>query len=164
VTILKNKWFHLALISFGTIGIAVFLWNCALRYVERRFYTAASDPLRTINTAEEQYKASYPRRGYSLSLAELSGTTCGTPSERSACLIDQVVANASNAANAKSGYVYTYVAGPPNAQGLIDSYAVHIDPVDERHGTNHFYTDETGVERVEKGNPAGTNSPLKQSD
>jgi hypothetical protein len=107
----------------------------------------------------------YPQRGYSRTLRELG---CSDRYENSgpssACLIDHVLANASSAAKAKSGYFYTYVAGPQNPQGVVESYSVHGDPATAQSGTNHFYTDETGIIRIERNRPADKSSPVRTSD
>ena len=118
----------------------------------------------TINLAEQQYKSAYPQRGYSRTLGELgpgSREWCSAPpNESAACLINPYLANATSAASAKTGYFYTYVPGPPNAQGMIESYSVHRDPANPHTGIYHYYGDETGVIRVERDRPAGKDSPV----
>ncbi len=163
MTILNRKWIYsvvIGVVLVGGIALAPYLFHM----VERQFYAKPGDPLGTINAAEETYRSVYPKRGYSRTLAELSGTNCGTPTETSACLIDQALANATSAASAKSGYVYTYVTGPPNAEGVIESYSVHGDPATNKSGANHFYTDQTGVIRIKSGKPADKDSPIRKSD
>lgn len=59
----------------------------------------------------------------------------------------------------KSGYRFTYVAGPPDEKGLRLHYTVRADPLDPDSGHRSFFTDETGVIRSEKGRPAGPSSP-----
>jgi type IV pilus assembly protein PilA len=55
--------------------------------------------LRTINTAQITYNSSYPTVGYAPTLTALSGTSCDTPNETNACLIDSLLASGT-----KSGY------------------------------------------------------------
>ena len=162
--ILKNRWFEVVLILLLLAVIGIVLTSYALQLIERQFYPRSVNSLQTINTAEYQYKLSYPQRGYSRTLAELAGTQCGPPSEASACLIDQAIANATSPATPKSGYVYTYVAGQPDKDGIIRTYSARSDPVTANSGTNHFYIDETGVLRVEKDKPASKASPIAKSE
>jgi hypothetical protein len=85
--------------------------------------------------------------------------TANLPPPTAACLIDFALANASSPATAKSGYFFTYIPGPSNAKGIIESYTVHGDPATLQSGARHFFIDETGVMRVEHGKPADKNSP-----
>jgi len=168
--IFNNKYFLATLIGLAVVGIVIVLSVYAFHAVERSFYTRAVNPLETIYVAEEQYKQSFPQRGYSRTLGELGGlrgNDCAgpdLPTPLAACLIDQALAHATSPANAKGGYFYTSIAGPPNAKGTIESYSVHSDPATSQSGRNHFYTDETGIIRVEQDKPAGKGSPVKKPD
>jgi len=114
--------------------------------------------LRTINTAEVTYYSEYPTRGYSATLAQLGSPAPGVqPGPEAAGFIDSVLASGQ-----KSGYRFTYVAGPAGEQGLIVAYTVRADPVTPGSGERSFFTDETGVIRAEKGKPAGSDSPVLQ--
>jgi type IV pilus assembly protein PilA len=168
--IFNNKYFLAILIGLAVVGIVFVLSVYASHAVERSFYTRAVNPLETIYVAEEQYKQSFPQHGYSRTLGELGGpggNDCAgpdPPTPLAACLIDQVLANATSPASAKSGYFYTYIAGQSNAQGIVESYSVHSDPATPQSDRNHFYTDETGIIRVEQDKPAGKGSPIKKTD
>jgi len=85
--------------------------------------------IRTINTAEATYVTGFPTVGYSNTLAALGpgavGSVCpaGGPVVGNACLIDSNLSNATAAANAKSGYVYS-LASPAAVGGIFTQYAV----------------------------------------
>lgn len=82
---------------------------------------AATNGIRTINTAEISYLAAYPTSGFA-TLTQLSGASPCTPSSATACLIDDNLATATSAPG-KSGYIYGlvpatstyYVSAVPNA-------------------------------------------------
>ena len=90
---------------------------------------SAVSSLRVINTGEITYASAYTSVGYSLALSDLGGSaaTCAVgsgASQTGACLIDNVLALASSAPTAKSGYYFLYspvgnagtaytVQGPP---------------------------------------------------
>jgi hypothetical protein len=99
--------------------------------------------LRTINTAEETYRATY-KKGYSLTLKVLGPPPSGAPASPAAAgLIDDVLAS-----GRKTGYTFTYTPGPVNSAGQITTYsvtAVPSDPTCTQWG-RHF-TDETGIIR-----------------
>ncbi len=115
--------------------------------------TAAT--VRTINTACITYSVTYPKKGFPASLEVLGSAQDGRPaSEDAAALIDQQLASGE-----KNGYAFVYIAGPPNADGLITSYTVRADPVNEEAGNRHYFTDESGIVRVEDDAPATVKSP-----
>jgi hypothetical protein len=65
------------------------------------------------------------------------------------------------AAGSKSGYTFTYTAGPADSTGRINTYTLRADPLSASTGTNHYYTDESGVIRQNTAGTAGpTDSPL----
>ena len=66
--------------------------------------SAATNAIRTINSAEIQYVTAYPAAGYA-DLATLGGATPCTASAAQACLIDNNLATAT-VAPGKSGYTY----------------------------------------------------------
>jgi len=65
--------------------------------------------LRMINTGEVTYNSTYPDTFASLSSLGPDGVTCTTPSPTSACLIDNLLAHATSADTAKSGYIFNVV-------------------------------------------------------
>jgi len=166
--ILHSKWTYVALSGLTIIGILIFSVY-AFRVFERSLYPRSDYGLRSIASAEEQYRQMFPERGYSGTLRELGTPADGCPASNlppltSACLIDFVLANASSPATAKSGYFYTYIPGPPNAKGIIESYSIHGDPATPQAGARHFFIDETGVLRVERDKPASKDSPVIKDD
>ena len=111
---------------------------------------SAVGSIRTINTSEVTYFSTYSGVGFSPDLPTLGGgaspaATC-TASSTSACLIDDVLAQATVATKPKSGYYFTYAV---NAGGGINStYTVLGDPaVPGQSGQRHFCSDQSGVIR-----------------
>jgi type IV pilus assembly protein PilA len=66
--------------------------------------------LRTINMGEVSYNNTYPGTFAALSSLGPDSQTCSTPSPTNACLIDNLLANATSAATAKSGYMFQVTA------------------------------------------------------
>ncbi len=126
--------------------------------------SSAVGSIRTINTSEITYATSFPSVGFAATLTALgSGGTsaCGsaTPSSTAACLIDEVLSNATTSATPKSGYYFTYavVAGSPST-----SYTINADPASAQSGTRHFYSDQSGVIRYNQAAAAAaTDSPIQ---
>ena len=111
---------------------------------------SAVGSLRTINTSSVAYDTTYGQFPNSLAnLGPVSGG--GTPTSASADLIDAVLASTN-----KSGYIFTFVAGASNT-----TYTIKADPVSASTGQRHFYTDQSGVIRVNTSTAANsTDSPL----
>jgi len=101
-----------------------------------------------ISTAEEVYISTYPGTGYATTLANLgaAGAAPCVPASTSACLIDDVLATASNAAKAKSGYVFA-------APGSVSTFFITALPASPSTGNRSFCVVPDSVIRV---NPAGT--------
>ncbi|PYU25290.1 MAG: pili assembly chaperone [Acidobacteria bacterium] len=110
---------------------------------------SAVGSLRTLNTACIAYSTSYGQFPAALSnLGPISSG--GTASSTSADLIDSVLAGGT-----KSGYTFTYTAGPSN-----QSYSITAKPITAATtGQNMYYTDQSGVIRVDtSGTGAGASS------
>jgi prepilin-type N-terminal cleavage/methylation domain-containing protein len=113
---------------------------------------SAISSLRTINTAEVTYATVYPSVGYSNDMASLGGTpavcnAAGGATSATACIIDQVLANATTLATAKSGYFYTY-GGLIAVGGVNTAYTVTASPtIVGTAGQRYFFTDQSGVLR-----------------
>jgi type IV pilus assembly protein PilA len=113
---------------------------------------SAISSLRTINTSEVTYATVYPSVGYSNDMASLGGTpaVCSAPggaTSATACIIDQVLANATTLATAKSGYFYTY-GGLIAVGGVNTAYTVTASPtIVGTAGQRYFFTDQSGVLR-----------------
>jgi type IV pilus assembly protein PilA len=115
--------------------------------------------LRSINTAEVSYFTAYPNQGFSPTLVSLGGAApCAIATAASACLVDDLLANASTAATAKSGYFFTYLptAAPAN------TYTITGQPSNPgTTGQRGFFTDQTAVIRYAvSGAAAVGSSPL----
>ncbi len=117
--------------------------------------SSAVASLRTINTAENTYQATYPIVGFSANLVSLGGAlgAACVPSSTTACLIDSVLANDGNpAGSGKSGYNIVTGAGTVNA-GVIIGYTVQATPMTlNQTGVRGFCSEEDAVVRVD---PAG---------
>jgi prepilin-type N-terminal cleavage/methylation domain-containing protein len=121
--------------------------------------SACAGTLRTINTAEVAYVTAYPSAGYAGTLAALGPNgNCATPDSTGACLIDNTLAAAVDAAHAKSGYSYL-LAAVANV-----GYTLNGDPAAAGStGIKKFYTDGSGVIRATTDNSTATvNSPAIQ--
>ncbi len=112
---------------------------------------AAIENTRTITTSNVIYSTTYGI-GYAANLAKMATPPVGPVNANAAGLLDNILV-----AGTKSGYVYTYVAGPVSAGGTIDAYTLKADPVASNiTGTRHFFVDATGVIRF---NPSGAAGP-----
>jgi type IV pilus assembly protein PilA len=83
--------------------------------------SSAVASLRTINTGEVTYNNTYPNTFATLAQLGPSGATCPTPSAANACLIDNLLANASTAATPKSGYYFTVTPANPSGYTSVAS-------------------------------------------
>jgi type IV pilus assembly protein PilA len=101
--------------------------------------SSAAASLRTVNTAEVSYAATYPDIGY-IDLGSLGGATPCTPSTSSGCFIDTVLSS-----GAKEGYQFSVTPGT-NVNGSNMSYVSLADPSGlNSTGTRSFCSDESGV-------------------
>ncbi len=112
---------------------------------------SAVGSLRVLNTAcasfADTYGVGFPRK-----LANLRPAS--TPSQEAADLIDSVLASGQ-----KTGYAFRYVPGP-EVNGVIATYSITAEPVPKNtSGGRHFFTDQSGVIRVESENSATAESP-----
>jgi len=117
---------------------------------------SAVQTLRDINTAESVYEIQFGV-GFSPDLPSLGGTQ-GVPTPQAALLIPDPVAQAPNT---KDGFSFAYVVtanlGPG---GTPSSYTVNANPLNfGTTGRRYFFTDESGVIRVDTTNPATVNDP-----
>jgi type IV pilus assembly protein PilA len=121
---------------------------------------SAAESMRMINTAEAAYNATYPNVGYSNALTNLGGVPpCAVFSPASACILDNVVASASNAATGKSGYYFTYTPGAGGG-GPVTQFTILGTPVSLGiTGQRQFFTDDSYVIRYSTTGAATVNSP-----
>jgi type IV pilus assembly protein PilA len=115
---------------------------------------SAVGSMRTINTSEITYASTF-NTGFSPDLASL-GPGATPPTVSAAGLIDSILA-----AGSKSGYTFVYTAGSADTTGRINTYTLTADPLSTSTGTNHYFTDESGVIRVNTAATASVaDSPL----
>ena len=112
--------------------------------------------IRTLNTAQITYAASYPDRGYARDLATLGPDPTGTPaySPDHAGLIDATLGNANCTAGTwctKSGYRFTVTA--VCKQQLCKEYVAVGTPVDSSTGGRNFCSTSDGMIRLQTGPP-----------
>jgi type IV pilus assembly protein PilA len=108
---------------------------------------SAVSSMRSINTAQVAYNATYPDIGYATTLSFLGpptgASTCvssGDATSSTACLLDNVLSSGT-----KSGYSFVITAGTtvPNT-----TYGSNGNPVVAgSSGQRHFFSDATGVIR-----------------
>jgi prepilin-type N-terminal cleavage/methylation domain-containing protein len=113
--------------------------------------------LHTINIAEATYLSTYGA-GYSSDLQALGppATAGANPSSTAAGLLDSVLTSGS-----KSGYTFAYFPGAVDTTGRINAYSFTANPVSSSTGTNYYYTDESGVTRLNAtAIAAATDSPV----
>ena len=145
-------YFGVALIPFLIIA-AIAIPNL-LRSRIAANQASAVGSLRTLNTAAITYSSAY-NVGFPPVMAALGPPLGKTnPDANGAGLIDDVLA-----AGSKSGYIFTYTADEKDAQGKVNTYVIHADPITTSTGTNHYFTDQTGVIRQENVGPANEQSP-----
>ena len=104
--------------------------------------SSAVGSIRTINTAEITYGASYPTVGYATALSNLGGVTPCVPTSAASCLIDSVLAG-----GIKSGYNFTAAGsgGPPATQYFATGTPVTLNQT----GIRSFCSFEDAVIRVQ---------------
>ena len=96
--------------------------------------SAAVSSIRTIATAEVSYITSYPTVGYAAALDKLGGTSsaCSTPSQSSACLIDDVLAT-NGGGSGKAGYNFKADAeGSNNMQYAATAVPITVGSTGQR--------------------------------
>jgi prepilin-type N-terminal cleavage/methylation domain-containing protein len=113
--------------------------------------------LHTLILAEATYCSTYGG-GYSVDLQSLAGpaTAGATPTSTAAGLIDSALASGS-----KSGYSFAYSPGAVDTSGRINTFNLTATPISSSTGTNYYYTDESGVIRMNATTTASsTDSPV----
>jgi type IV pilus assembly protein PilA len=98
------------------------------------------------------YNNTYPGTFAALSSLGPGAAVCGTPASANACLIDNLLANATSAAKAKSGYWFTYAGATatPAVGGCtgFQTYTFVGVPANcGQTGQRGFFTDQSGVIR-----------------
>jgi prepilin-type N-terminal cleavage/methylation domain-containing protein len=127
---------------------------------------SAVGSMRSIVTAEVGYNAAGWANGttpigFSAALSNLGGTGgCNPPTSTSTCFIDNVLANATTQATAKSGYYFTYA---PTGGGPNTGFNLNGQPATPgQTGSRYFFTDQSGVIRFNPSASAtSTDNPLQ---
>ncbi len=116
---------------------------------------SAVGSIRSINTAEVTYSSTYPNVGFSATMGALGGAAVPCVANSvNACLIDNVLASATAAASAKSGYFFTYA---PSGTTPEVAYTVIGDAaVQNQSGQRSFFSDQSGVIRFKAVGPAAS--------
>lgn len=117
---------------------------------------SAVGTIRTINTAQVMYSATYPAQGFT-TLAVLGGASPCTASITTACIIDPVV----SVGGTKSGFTF---ASAPGATVPAISFTANGNPVTfGTTGMRNFFADNSFVIRYStNGSPASvTDTPLQ---
>jgi type IV pilus assembly protein PilA len=114
---------------------------------------SAIGTLRMYNTALVSYAATCPQQGFPDSAENLGP---GNGDCTAAGLVDSVLAQD---IATRSGYRFFYAHGAPDAQGHVVTFTLNADPVAPSTGSRHFFTDETGVIRVNSRSAADKFSP-----
>jgi len=113
--------------------------------------------LHTLTIAEATYSSTYGA-GFSLDMQSLAPpTTAGADTSSTAAgMIDSILAS-----GAKSGYSFTYSPGAIDSSGRVNAFSFSAIPVSSSTGTNYYFTDESGVTRMNTSTPASsTDSPV----
>jgi prepilin-type N-terminal cleavage/methylation domain-containing protein len=74
--------------------------------------SSAVSSLRTITIAQISYNDNYPTVGFAPALTNLGGTSCDTPDQNGACLIDSLLASGT-----KNGYTFSSTGIGSNPAG-----------------------------------------------
>lgn len=108
------------------------------------------------------YNSTYGN-GFATSLDQLDGSGRGAATCEHAKLLDHALASGQ-----KNGYAFTYSAKPSSdlpgkgcAESGASGFTVNADPINRattEFGMRSYYTDETGVIRVEQSGPASADS------
>jgi type II secretory pathway pseudopilin PulG len=154
---LKGKGMAIAGLILGYFGIVLIIAAIVIPNLLRPRITAnqasAVGSLRTLNTAAMTYASTY-NMGFPTSSAALAPPVGSAPPNANAAgLIDAVLASGT-----RNGYVFTYTPGGKDDHGRIKTYTIHADPIASSTGTNHYYTDQSGVVRQDSNGPANEQS------
>jgi hypothetical protein len=118
--------------------------------------TSAVGSLRSYNAAIFNYSVKCPKLGYPSFSRQLGPEDGDCMNLR---FLPKSIDRINRTGTVKSGYLFVYSPSALNAQGQITSYSIWADPVSPNvSGIRHFFTDQTGVIRVESNKSAGMES------
>src|SRR5579863_10271965 len=146
------------------IGAAIAIPNLLRARIAANESSAVSN-IRTANTAQVIYSATYPERGFARDLATLGPDPSGSnaTSAEHASVIDATLGNASCAAGVwctKSGFRFIITASCKKQ--LCDEFVVVGTPLDSNNGTRSFCSTSDAVVRFRGGPPLA--SPVSASE
>jgi len=107
----------------------------------------AAVTVRSINTAQVTYRATYPAIGYARDLGSLGGAEPCTPRQATACLMENKIAVASTSPGLH-GYIFGTITSGDGSQYVVTA----VPAVPNQTGRSSFCSIEDGVVRV---NPSG---------
>ena len=115
--------------------------------------TRPVDLVRVLLTALAKYRDAYPSQGYPETLAALGPGPRGSRSNaKAADLIDAELAG-----GVKGSYRFLYIPGPPDPNGVVNSFAITARPLQyEGPGTPSFTATEAGIIRQTRDDRAAT--------
>lgn len=127
--------------------------------------SSAVSSIRTMNTAQAAYQSTFPTVGFASAISYLgpsasTGCAAGGPTSTNACLIDYVLAQATTAGTAKSGYYFGI--GVTAASAMDVNYTIGGAPASfNQTGVRGFCSNGDGVIRFTaalNGSPITTNA------
>lgn len=139
-----------ALISIA-VGLAI---QAVDRKLRQETLASSTGSIRTINAAAVTYRQLYGK--YPPSLSALGSPHEGQSTSAAASgLIDDVLASGE-----KAGYQYEYHQIQSPGKDPSDGYEVRASPIDRKLNQQpYFFTDQTGIVRMEFGHAASATSP-----
>src|SRR5579863_2842446 len=145
------------------IGAAIAIPNLLRARIAANESSAVSN-IRTANTAMITYQSTFQIVGYASTIAALgpsASTGCTTPASGNACLVDWLVAQASAAGSAKSGYYFLDAAGT-TVSGILLGYTLDGLPASvNQTGVRGFCSNEDAVIRYTAVGSAASGSNTK---
>jgi type IV pilus assembly protein PilA len=108
--------------------------------------SSAAASTRSIVTAEVGYYSAYPTIGYT-TLAQLGGAAPCTPGTATACLIDNLLATATNPGPGKSGFFFNATPSAGAGSTVNNQFYATGAPISAQTGTKSYCAFDDGVVR-----------------
>jgi len=108
--------------------------------------SSAAASTRSIVTAEVGYYSAYPTIGYT-ALTQLGGAAPCTPGTATACLIDNLLASATNPGAGKSGFFFSATPSAGAGSTVNNQFFADGYPISAQTGTKSFCAFDDGVVR-----------------
>jgi type IV pilus assembly protein PilA len=103
--------------------------------------SSAGSSMRSINTAEVSYAATYPTVGFAPLSALGPDTSPCNPSSTNGCFIDSYLAQSASVPPGKDGYIFNVTIGAPPDSYVSNANALTINQT----GTRSYCSDQSGV-------------------